>query len=96
MPKRAALVKTRDGRFQAVVRLPDGTRKRLAPFPKGTSEAKAREFAAVNADQALDLEGELTRRLDTWNGTPACFAALLESFARKARLQSTKEASFDA
>ena len=33
------LLKTRDGRWQAQVTLADGSRKRLPPFAKGTSEA---------------------------------------------------------
>src|SRR5688572_2914913 len=45
------LLKTRDGRWQAQVLLADGTRKRLPPFPKGTSEAMARKKAAHWAER---------------------------------------------
>lgn len=36
------LTKTRDGRWQPIVTLADGTRKRLDPFPHGTEEDDAR------------------------------------------------------
>lgn len=49
------LLKTRDGRWQAQVTLGDGSRKRLKPFPKGTSEAMARERAAYHAEQAAKI-----------------------------------------
>lgn len=53
-PRKGTLVKTRDGRWQALIRLPDGTRKRMPPggFPKGTSEAYARDKAAAWTDKA--------------------------------------------
>jgi integrase len=53
-PRKGTLVKTRDGRWQALIRLPDGTRKRLPPggFKKGTSEAFAREKASVWSEKA--------------------------------------------
>ncbi len=49
------LLKTRDGRWQAQVTLGDGSRKRLKPFPKGTSEAMAREKAAYHAELAAKV-----------------------------------------
>lgn len=49
------LLKTRDGRWQAQVTLADGSRKRLTPFPKGTSEAMARERAAYHAELAAKI-----------------------------------------
>jgi len=53
-PRKGALVKTRGGRLQVQIRLPNGTRKRLPPggFPQGTSEAFAREKAAVWTEKA--------------------------------------------
>lgn len=50
-PRTGTLLRTRDGRWQAQVLLADGTRKRLPPFPKGTSEAMAREKAAHWAEK---------------------------------------------
>lgn len=47
------VAKTRDGRLQAIITLADGTRKRLKPFPVGTSEAYAKERAAVWSARAL-------------------------------------------
>jgi integrase len=46
------VVKTADGRWQALIRLADGTRKRIPPFPAGTSEAMAREKAAALQERA--------------------------------------------
>src|SRR5689334_1802591 len=51
-PKTGTIVKTRDGRWQAMLTLSDGTRHRLAPFPKGTSEEYARERAKFWAEKA--------------------------------------------
>jgi len=45
-------VRTRDGRWQPQITLPDGRRKRLPPFPKGTSEAYARERTAYLQQKA--------------------------------------------
>lgn len=53
--KTGTIVKTKLGLWQAVVTLPDGTRKRLPPFPKGTSEGMAREKAAHYAERALAI-----------------------------------------
>jgi integrase len=47
---------TADGRWQAIVRLKDGSRMRLAPFPVGTSEAYARERALVAQEKLRDYE----------------------------------------
>lgn len=51
------LVKTRDGRWQALIPLVDGTRKRWPPggFPAGTSEANAREKALYWTQEARRL-----------------------------------------
>jgi len=53
--KTGTIVKTRDGRLQAIISLPGGGRKRLPPFPRGTSEAMAREKAAYYTEQAVAL-----------------------------------------
>lgn len=45
--------KTRDGRLQAIITLADGSRKRLKPFPVGTSEAYAKERAEFWAGEAI-------------------------------------------
>jgi integrase len=47
------VVKARDGRLQAVITLADGTRKRLPPFPKGTSREMAKAKALHYAEEAL-------------------------------------------
>ena len=44
-----------DGRFQAVITLDDGARKRLPPFPKGTSKAMAQEKARAWSERAKEL-----------------------------------------
>jgi integrase len=65
--KTGTIVKTKLGLWQAVVTLPDGSRKRLPPFPKGTSEAMAREKAAVYAERAAAVRlpsPELAAALD--------------------------------
>lgn len=49
------LVKTRDGRFQPMVTLCDGSRMRLKPLPLGTSEAEARARATYYAEQVKTL-----------------------------------------
>ena len=49
------ITKTKTGLFQAILTLADGSRKRLPPFPKGTSEAMAREKAANYADEIKRL-----------------------------------------
>ncbi|MEO7032750.1 MAG: site-specific integrase [Polyangiaceae bacterium] len=54
-PRTGTIVKTKLGQWQPVVTLRDGTRKRLKPFAKGTSEAMAREKTAVYAEQAYRL-----------------------------------------
>jgi hypothetical protein len=55
-PPTGTIVKTKLGLWQPVVTLADGTRKRLKPFKKGTSEAMAREKTAVYARQVLELK----------------------------------------
>ena len=47
------IVKTKDGRWQAMITLPDGSRKRLDPMPKGKSEAWYREKAAAASEKAI-------------------------------------------
>jgi hypothetical protein len=49
------VLKTRDGRLQGQVTFADGSRKRLKPFPKGTSEAMAREKTAYHAEIAAKI-----------------------------------------
>src|SRR4051812_550180 len=53
-PRTGTVVKTRDGRLQAIISLPGGGRKRLPPFPRGTSEAMAREKAAYYTERAFE------------------------------------------
>jgi integrase len=50
--KTGTIVRTKSGLWQAVITLKDGSRKRLTPFAKGTSEAAAREKAAAYAERA--------------------------------------------
>lgn len=45
-PATGTLVKTKLGLWQGIITLPSGKRKRLPPFPPGTSEAMAREKTA--------------------------------------------------
>ena len=47
--------KTKAGAWQAIITLADGSRKRLPPFPKGTSEAMAREKAQALAERAREM-----------------------------------------
>lgn len=54
--KTGTIVKTKLGLWQAVVTMPDGSRRRLPPFPKGTSEAMAREKAAHFAEKAAAMQ----------------------------------------
>ncbi len=54
-PRTGTIVKTKLGLWQPVVTLRDGTRKRLKPFKKGTSEAMAREKTTVYAQDAYRL-----------------------------------------
>ncbi len=53
--KTGTVVKTKSGLWQAVITLADGTRKRLAPFQKGTSEAMAREKAEAYSERAAAM-----------------------------------------
>jgi hypothetical protein len=50
--KTGTILPTKDGRWQAVITLADGSRKRLEPFAKGMSEAMAREKAAAYSERA--------------------------------------------
>ena len=47
--------RTKAGAWQAIITLADGSRKRLPPFPKGTSEAMAREKAQALAERAREM-----------------------------------------
>lgn len=49
------IIRTKSGRWQAVVRLVDGSRKRIPPFPHGTSEEMAREKARHYAERVREL-----------------------------------------
>ena len=49
------VVRTKRGLLQGIITLVDGSRKRLKPFPKGTSEEMARERTHVKALQAREL-----------------------------------------
>ncbi len=53
-PKTGTVVRTRAGLWQGVVTLADGSRMRLEPYPKGTSEAMAREKTAYWAEKFAD------------------------------------------
>jgi len=53
-PRSGTVVKTRDGRWQAILTLVDGSRYRLEPFPKGTSETMARERAAHYSEKVAE------------------------------------------
>ena len=74
------LLRTRDGRWQGMVSRGDGSRMRLPPFPKGTSESEARELLAKKAKKAattvapkkskptpeLKSDNAMTRWFDAW------------------------------
>ncbi len=51
--KTGTIVTLPDGRMQAIISLKDGSRKRLPPFPKGTSRAMALERTALHAERAI-------------------------------------------
>src|SRR6187431_2508836 len=51
---KGTVVKLADGRLQGIVTV-HGKRKRLKPFPKGTSEAMAEERTAANAQKFAAL-----------------------------------------
>ncbi len=57
-PRKGAIRRLPSGRLQAVVTLVDGTQRRLprGGFPKGTSEARAREHALYLQEKADKLE----------------------------------------
>jgi integrase len=55
------------GQLQGIITLADGSRKRLPPFPPGTSEAMAEERTLTKAREALDLDA----RKATPAGVPA-------------------------
>jgi integrase len=46
------VVPTRDGRWQPMIRLADGSKMRLDPLPEGTSEAEARKIALEKQQKA--------------------------------------------
>ncbi len=54
------IIKLKDGRFQPVVTLADGKRKRFRPFPAGTSEARARDMTAALSER-VQREGLVSR-----------------------------------
>lgn len=56
------LFKTRDGRWQAQIVLAHGTPHLLPPFPKGASEAVAREKAAHWAKKYAVVDAEAARQ----------------------------------
>jgi len=82
-PKTGTIVKTRDGRWQAVVTLADGSRKRLEPFEAGTSKAMARERAAFWAEKyaASNVVGKDTKAPSA--GGPGWWHAYFEHRASK-------------
>jgi hypothetical protein len=52
-PKTGTVVKTRDGRWQAMITLADGSRKRVdPPFPVGTSKEYAQERSKFWSEDA--------------------------------------------
>lgn len=57
-PRKGAIRRLPSGRIQAVVTMLDGTQRRLprGGFPKGTSEARAREHALYLQEKADKLE----------------------------------------
>src|SRR5690606_4237428 len=59
-PRTGSLQRTKNGLWQAVVTLADGTRKRLPPFPAGTSRALAQERAQKLADQYAHIDPGLS------------------------------------
>lgn len=75
--KTGTIVKTRDGRWQAIVTLADGSRKRLKPFEKGTSEAYARERAAYWSEE---VERRNIRRKNESQEQPASGASWWSSY----------------
>jgi integrase len=54
--KRGTVITTKSGLWQGVVTLPDGRRKRLPPFPKGTSRAMAEEKTAHWTEKRHELD----------------------------------------
>jgi integrase len=48
--KRGTVITTKSGKLQGVITLPDGRRKRLKPFPKGTSQLMAETKTAYFAE----------------------------------------------
>lgn len=79
MPRKAigTVVQLPDGRFQAVVTLGDGKRKRSAPFPVGTTKTEAKEWAFSISEQwrggapkskgGLPRKGTLEFRCGSWH-----------------------------
>ena len=68
--KTGTIVKTKGGLWQAVVTMPDGSRKRLKPFPPGTSEARAREVAAHYAEKYAALPPPAPTTIDELDQRP--------------------------
>ena len=55
-PARGTVVRTRDGRYQPMVTLADGSRMRLSPLPQGTSKREAQRIALKEAVAAQAKE----------------------------------------
>ena len=62
--KTGTLLKTKDGRWQPQITLADGSRKRLRPFPKGTSEEEARRMTARFAAEAAKRTAKRKKKLE--------------------------------
>ncbi|MBK8994616.1 MAG: site-specific integrase [Myxococcales bacterium] len=65
------ITKTKTGLWQAIVTLADGTRKRLPPFPKGTSEAMARAKTERMAEDVMKLGLVRAEPAETTDATAA-------------------------
>jgi integrase len=62
-----SLQRTKDGRWQAVVTLADGSRKRLPPFAKGTSEAMlAQKHAEQYSEVRIGSEPDNIQWFESW------------------------------
>jgi integrase len=78
-PRKGTICWTRDRRRQAIVTLADGSRKRLDPFPRGISEALAREKAAFYAEKWANVYPKAPAGETITTGS---VAAWFEQFAR--------------
>lgn len=73
-PRTGTVVKTKSGLWQALITLDDGTRKRMPPFPPGTTREAAKERARATAVKATKTKrtgrprkGSLEFRGKTWH-----------------------------